>query len=118
MKTDPLSRNLSEARYRVTREIRDNPLLCVGLALGVGAVIGALGSRAAVSRPDRTRWLTDLASDWSDEARKAGSRAGAVGHRANKELHAALHQAADAVPEVDLDRLVRRGRRWLHSVLA
>lgn len=117
MKTDPISRSVDEARYRLTREIRDNPLLCVGIALGVGAVIGALGSRAATSRPGGSRWLADLASELSDEAHKLRGEASRVGHRAGKEFQSALHSATDAVPEVDVDALVRRGRRWLRSAL-
>lgn len=117
MKTDPLNRNLDEARYRVTREIRENPLLCVGIALGVGAVIGALGTRAATTRPGGSRWLADLASDLSDEAHTLRGEATRVGRRAGKEIQSALHHATDAVPEVDLDHLVRRGRRWLRSAL-
>jgi len=116
MKSDPLSRNLDETRYRLTREIRENPLLCVGIALGVGVVIGALGSRAATSRPGAPHWLTDLASDFGSEAEKLRGGATRAGRHASRELHDALHHAAEAVPDVDFDKLVRRGRRWLKSV--
>ena len=34
MKTSPVTRRLEETRYRLTREVRDNPLLCLGLAIG------------------------------------------------------------------------------------
>ena len=117
MKTDPLSRNLDEARYRLTREIRENPLLCVGLALGVGAVIGALGSRAASRHPRDSRWLAELVSELGDEASKLRGSAARAGHHASRELKSAIGQVSEAVPEVDLDHLVRRGRRWLRSVL-
>lgn len=113
MKTDSLNRSFDEARYRLTREIRENPLLCIGLAVGVGAVIGALGSRAATTHPGGTRWLAEL----GDEATKLRSGATRAGRHAGKELQAVLHHAADAAPDVDLDHLVRRGRRWLRSVL-
>lgn len=117
MKTDSLNRSFDEARYRLTREIRENPLLCIGLAVGVGAVIGALGSRAATTRPSGNRWLADLAAELGDEATKLRSGATRAGRHAGKELQAVLHQAAEAAPDVDLDHLVRRGRRWLRSVL-
>ncbi|MFN0128923.1 MAG: hypothetical protein ACKV19_19805 [Verrucomicrobiales bacterium] len=117
MKADPLNRGLEEARYRLTREIRENPLLCVGLALGVGAVIGALGSRAAASKHGPSHWLADLASTLGSEAHKLGHEATRAGRHAGKELQAALHQASDAVPDVELEQLIRRGRRWLRSVL-
>jgi len=118
MKPDPLTRGLEEARYRVTREVRENPLLCVGLALGAGLVIGALTSRAAVShRPGASRWLSDLASDFGEEADKWRGEATRVGRRAGKELQSALHHAAEAAPEIDVDQLVRRGRRWLRALL-
>jgi hypothetical protein len=117
MKTDPLSRNLDEARYRLTREIRENPLLCVGLALGVGAVIGALGSRAATRHPAGSRWLAELASELGDEASRLRGSASRAGHHAGRELKSALGQVTDSVPDVDLDHLVRHGRRWLRSVL-
>ena len=38
MKTSPVTRRLEETRYRLTREVRDNPLLCLGLAIGIGGV--------------------------------------------------------------------------------
>lgn len=117
MKTDPLSRNLDEARYRLTREIRENPLLCVGLALGVGAVIGALGSRAASRPSTHSRWLAELASELGDEASRLRGSAARAGHHASRELKSALGHVTDSVPEVDLDHLLSRGRRWLRSVL-
>ena len=118
MKTDPMTRTLDETCYRLTREVRENPLLCVGLALGVGVVIGALSSRAVTSsRPGTSRWLTDLASGLSDEADSLRGEVTRVGRRAGKGMHAALHHAGDAVPEIDVDQLVRRGRRWLRAVL-
>jgi hypothetical protein len=117
MKTDPLNRNLDEVRYRLTREIRENPLLCVGIALGVGAVIGALGSRAASHGSRDSHWLSDLASGLGDEASHLRESASRAGRHASKEVRSAFHHATDSVPEVDLDHLVRRGRRWLRDVL-
>ena len=117
MNADPLTRQLEETKYRLTREIRENPLLCVGIALGVGAVIGVLGSRAASCRPGASRWLADLADDLTEEASEVRSSATRAGRHATQELKAALEKAAEAAPEVDIDRLVRRGRRWLHSLL-
>lgn len=117
MNSDPLNRGLEEARYRLTREIREHPLLCVGIALGVGAVIGALGSRAATTRSGSSRWLADLADTLTDEAGNVRSSATRAGRHATDELKAVLEKAADAAPDVDIDRLVRRGRRWLNSLL-
>lgn len=117
MKTAPLSRNLDEVRYRLTREIRENPLLCVGLALGVGAVIGALGSRTATRHPDGSRWLAELASELGDEASRLRGSAARAGRHAGRQLESTLGHVSDSVPELDLDRLLRRGRRWLQSFL-
>ncbi len=117
MKSDTVSRSLDSARYRLTREIRENPLLCVGIALGVGALIGALGSRAATSQPSAGRWLSDVASDLGSEADKWRTGAARAGRQAGKELHSALHHVTDSVPDVDIDKLVARGRHWLRSLL-
>ena len=116
MKTDPLSRSLDEARYRLTREIREHPLMCVGIALGVGAVIGALGSHAT-TRSGGSRWLNELAGELADEASTLRGSATRAGRRAGHDIHQALEHAADSLPDVDVDRLVRRGRQWLRSVL-
>lgn len=116
MKTDPLSRQLDEARYRLTREIRENPLLCVGIALGVGAVIGALASRSGSRAATGSRRLSDLASQLSEQADALRSTATRGGQRAGRELQSAFDHLTDAAPAVDLDRLILHGRRWLRSL--
>jgi|GEM_PF-2050206 len=118
MKTHSLDRSLDDVRYRLTREIRENPLLCVGLAVGIGALLGAVGGRATCSRSNGKHWLTDLASGLGDEAHKVTDRAARAGRQANKELHSAVHRATEAVPDIDLDQLVSQGRRWLRSALS
>lgn len=121
MKTSPVTRRLEETRYRLTREVRDNPLLCLGLAIGVGAVIGALGSRTATPSPHtRTlnpEWLTRLTNGLSDEARQLTKQAAQTRCHAKRELNSVARHASDSLPEIDLDQLVTRGRDWLRSTL-
>ena len=119
MKTSPVTRRLEETRYRLTREVRDNPLLCLGLAMGVGAVIGTLGSRAATPspRPLHPEWLTRLTNGLSDEARQLTKQANQTSRHAKRELNSAARHASDSMPEIDLDQLVARGRNWLRSTL-
>ena len=117
MKNQSLDRCLDETCYRLTREVREHPLLCLSLALGAGVVIGAIGGRSLSSTPARG-WLADLGSDLSDRAHDVGDRAAKAGHRASRELRSAAHRLADAAPDVDVDKLVSRGRHWLRSVLS
>lgn len=118
MKNQSLDRCLDETCYRLTREVREHPLLCLGLALGAGVVIGAIGGRSLSGSASARGWLADVASDWSDRAHEAGDRAVKAGHRASRELRSAAHRVADAAPDVDFDKLVSRGRRWLRSVVS
>jgi hypothetical protein len=118
MKSTQLDRCIEDARYRLTREVREHPLLCLGLALGAGVVIGALGGRSVSSHNSSHGWLADLGADLSDRAHSAGDRVAKAGERARRELRAATHRVADAAPEIDVDRLVARGRHWLRSMLA
>jgi hypothetical protein len=117
MKNRSLDHCLDETCYRLTREIREHPLLCVGLALGAGLVIGAIGGRSIGHAPARG-WLADVASDLGDRAHEVGDRALKAGHRASRELRSAAHRVADATPDVDFDKVVSRGRQWLRSVLS
>jgi hypothetical protein len=118
MKTQPFDRCLEETRYRLTREVREHPLLCLGLALGAGVVIGAIGGRSTAGNGSARHWLTDLGSDLSERAHDVGDRALKVGNRARRELRSAAHRVADAAPDIDYDKLVSRGRHWLRSVLS
>lgn len=119
MKNQHLNHYVEDVRYRVTREIRENPLLCIGLALGVGALIGAIGGRASAPSPSSRRhhWLADVASDLTDRAHEASGRALRAGSHASRELNNAVHRATDALPDVPLDHLVKRGKSWLRSAL-
>jgi hypothetical protein len=119
MKNHSVNRTLDDACYRLTREVREHPLLTLGVAVGVGALLGALAGHAATTTPGaRKNWLTDMASDLSDHAHQARGRALRAGRQANKELHAAASRATGSLPEVDFDRLLKRGRHWLRSQLA
>lgn len=124
MKNQHLNHYVEDVRYRVTREIRENPLLCIGLALGVGALIGAIGGRASAPSPSSRRhhWLADVASDLTDRAHEVahevGDRALRAGRHANRGLHQAAHRATEALPDVHLDHLVKRGKSWLRSALS
>ena len=44
MKKNELARALDMPGTDLTREVHEHPLTCVGLALGVGVVLGALGA--------------------------------------------------------------------------
>lgn len=118
MKNQQIDRCFDETRYRLTREVRDHPLLCLGLALGAGVVIGAIGGRSVSGNGSARGWLADLGSDLSDRAHEAGDRAAKAGHRASRELRSVAHRVADAAPDVDVDKLVARGRQWLRSILS
>ena len=112
MKTQSLDRRLDETCYRLTREIREHPLLCIGIAFGAAWS----SERSAAARSDTAqRMACDAASGLSDRAHEAGDRAAKAGHRASRELRSAAHRVADAAGDVDFDKLVSRGRQWLRA---
>jgi len=118
MNNKSLSRSLDDACHRLTNEVRKHPLLTISAAVGVGALLGAIARQATGTPGSRKNWLTDVASDLSGHAHEATNCARRAKRQANKELHAAVNRAASAVPEVDIDRLVRRGRHWLRAQLS
>jgi hypothetical protein len=117
MNQQSLNRTMNDARYRLTREVREHPLFSIGVAIGVGALLGALAGQAATPTR-RKNWLTDVATDLSDRAHDVGNRARRVKRVAARELNAATTRANKALPDVNYDLVVRRGRHWLSSLLS
>lgn len=102
----------------MTREVREHPLLTIGVAVGLGVVLGAMASQATAVPYRRINWLSGLASGLSDHLPGAGHRTRRTGRLANQEFQAAASRVVRAMPEVDVDQVVRRGRQWLRSKLA
>jgi len=116
MPNHSLSPTLNKACHRLTSEVRDHPLLSLGIAVGVGAMLGALAGQATTG--GSKTWRSAMNSDLFDHAHEAGSCALRTSRQARKELRAAASRAAAAAPEVDFDHLARRGRHWLRAKLA
>lgn len=116
MPNHSLNTPLTGACHRLSREVRARPLLTLSVAVGVGAVVGALVGGAG-SRGRKT-WLAEMGSALGGHVDEAGDRALRTSHRAGQGLRAAAHRATDVVPELDLDRLARQGRHWLRARLS
>lgn len=116
MPNHSLSPTFNKACHRLTRDVRDHPLLSLGIAVGVGAILGALAGQATTG--GRKSWRSAMAAELSDHAHEAGNGALRTSRQARKELQAAANRVAAAVPEVDFDHLARRGRQWLRTKLA
>lgn len=115
MANHSLTQSIDKACHRLSREVRDHPLLTLGVAVGVGALVGALASHTSTG--GRKNWRSKMATNLSDHALEAGNCALRTSRQARRELQTAANRAADAVPEVDFERLARRGRHWLQAKL-
>ncbi len=115
MNKNELSSFLNETRGRISAEIRERPLTSLGIAFGIGAVIGIAGAQA--TRHPAKGWLERLTDTLSDRYDDAKDYACDMTERASDEIRSAARSVADTASDVDIEKFVRRTRRWLKALM-
>lgn len=110
LRTEIARMQVEEARGRIRQWVRDNPVVTVALATGVGAVVGQVVAR--LTRPARPQTFSERVRERAQEfAAQAQDTASGVGRDVSKRVREARQRA-----EQTGERVSRQARDFSKSV--